>query len=66
MDAPQWDLSIAYSGISDPNIANDIGSVRTHIATLLGWQDTPDDTLILQQVLGTGEQARIVASNLEE
>ncbi len=66
MDAPRWDLSIAYSGIGDPKIADDIAFVRTHIATLVGWQDTAGDTLTLQRVLGTGERARIAASNLAQ
>jgi oligoendopeptidase F len=46
MNAPQWDLSIVYSGIDDPKLATDIAFVREHLQVDLAkpdfWQASVD------------------------
>ena len=66
MNAPVWDLSIAYSGVSDPKVSADIASVRNRVSDLLRWQQTADQGPVLQKALSESELARITASNLAQ
>ncbi len=66
MNAPVWDLSIAYSGIDDPQIANDIAFVRDRLADLTRWQPEAADCATLRRALGEVELARTRAWNLAE
>ena len=66
MNAPVWDLSIAYSGTDDPAIAVDIAFVRECLDRLAGWQSAAADCATLQRALSLAELARIRACNLFE
>ena len=66
MNAPEWDLSIAYSGLDDPKIPADIAFVRDRLSDLLRWCEAAEQSPVLQQALSQSELARISASNLAE
>ena len=66
MNAPEWDLSIAYSGLDDPKIPADIAFVRERLSDLLRWCEAADQGPVLQQALTQSELARITAYNLAE
>ena len=66
MNAPVWDLSVAYSGLDDPRIAADIAFVRERLSDLLQWQVAAAEITVLQQAVSQCELARISAYNLAE
>lgn len=65
MNAPVWDLSIAYDAIDDAKIPADIAFVRERLAQLAQWRGAAD-CATLQRALGETERARITAANLFE
>ena len=66
MNAPEWDLSIAYSGLDDPKIPADIAFVRERLSDLLRWCGAAQQIPVLQRALTRSELARITACNLAE
>lgn len=66
MNAPMWDLSIAYSGTDDPKIRAEIASVHEALEELARWLPSASECAILQQALSLTELARITACNLGE
>ena len=66
MNAPEWDLSIAYSGLDDPKIPADIAFVRERLSDLLRWCGAAQQGDVLRQALTQSELARITAYNLAE
>lgn len=66
MNAPVWDLSVAYSGLDDPSIRTDIAFVRERLSQLAHWEHSNADPGVMQQALTQAEQARISAYNLAE
>ncbi|MFT5483498.1 MAG: oligoendopeptidase F [Halieaceae bacterium] len=66
MNAPEWDLSIAYAGLDDPQIETDIAFVCNKLLVLANWHGRSSEIEILQQAISAGERALIAAYNLAE
>ncbi len=66
MQAPSWDLSIAYSGIDDPHIEHDLLLVKEGINQLEEWHSQAAETAVLQRALSKTEEVTVTAFTVAE
>ncbi|WP_159654708.1 M3 family oligoendopeptidase [Vibrio atypicus] len=64
MTTPNWDLSIAYQGLSDSKITQDIELIQQCIQTLVIHADSRSSVLVVQNAIQTSEAAGKLLSTI--